>query len=118
MMSKTIQIATEFTKFPGPRYKINGDFSGEVFREEVLRIALSDAIKNNVTLTVVLDDVAGYGSSFLEEAFGGLLRHGFTKEQLDNHLKIDARTPRFRHHAVRAIQYIEDEDSRQRENLH
>ena len=36
------------------------------------------------------DDVAGFGSSFLEEAFGGLVREeGMTKEFLDKHLLIE-----------------------------
>lgn len=107
-----LHIAEAFSRFPGPRYKIHGDFSGEVFRDEYLSHALRAAIDQNTTLTVVLDDVAGYGSSFLEEAFGGLLRHGFTKDEVDGHLEIVARTPRFQHHALRARSYIEDEAAR------
>lgn len=111
-MSRVIEIAQTFSKFPGPRYKIHGDYSGQMFREEFLEDELRTAISQGSVLTVVLDDVAGYGSSFLEEAFGGLVRNGFTKEDLDQHLEIVARTPRFRHHAMTARKYIDDEASR------
>lgn len=117
-MARIIEIANDFTKFPGPRYRIHGDNSGEEFRDQVLVDALRAAIAAGARLTVILDDVAGYGSSFLEEAFGGLLRVGFTKDDLDRHLQILARTDRFKHHAVRAQEYIAEEATRQLEKLH
>lgn len=117
-MSDVIEIATRFSRYPGPRYQAHGENSGEEFRATVLEPALRTAIQNRTVLTVVLDDVAGYGSSFLEEAFGGLLRHGHTKAELDAHLKIVARTARFQHHALRARTYIEDEAKRQVEKTH
>jgi hypothetical protein len=66
---KTVKVA-EFSRFPGPRYKKLGPHSGEEFRDNVLKVAL----ENNDEVLVDLDDVFGYGSSFLEEAFGGLVR--------------------------------------------
>lgn len=111
-MARVIEIAEAFSRYPGPRYRAHGDFSGEQFRDEILADALSTAIAVGDTVVVVLDDVAGYGSSFLEEAFGGLVRHGFTKAQLDKHLKVVARTQRFKHHALRAIAYIDEAASR------
>ena len=40
-------------------------------------------------VTVVMDGVAGYGPSFLEEAFGGLVRkEGFDKQSLESRLKL------------------------------
>lgn len=111
-MSRVIEIAEKFSRFPGPRYKEHGDFSGEEFRDQYLSSALRSAIEQDGVLTVVLDDVAGYGSSFLEEAFGGLLRHGFTKAEVDQHLRIVARTTRFKHHALNALKYIDEEASR------
>ncbi|WP_321384034.1 DUF4325 domain-containing protein [Rhizobium sp.] len=103
-----IEVSQDFTRYPGPRYREHGDFSGEQFREEVLKKALRSAIDANSVLVVVLDDVAGYGSSFLEEAFGGLIRHGFSKHDLDNHLQIVANTDRFKHHERRAKAYIDE----------
>lgn len=112
-MTMKIEVSHEFTRYPGPRYRVHGDYSGQQFREDVLSEKLRAAIDANDTLIVVLDDVAGYGSSFLEEAFGGLIRQGFSKGTLDRHLKVVARTDRFKHHAYRAQQYIDEASSRE-----
>lgn len=61
---------TDFTKYPGPRYRSLGPNSGEEFREEFL----IDALKESSDVSVNLDGVLGYGSSFLEEIFGGIVR--------------------------------------------
>jgi len=114
-MSRVISIATDFTRHPGPRYENDGPYSGEAFRKRILVPALEQAIRSGDKVTVWLDDVAGYGSSFLEEAFGGLIRTGFSKAQLDKHLVVAAKTNRFQHHALRAKKYIEEAASR---NLH
>lgn len=107
-MDKTISIAREYTPYPGPRYAQDGPYSGETFRKTILADALQNAIASGNTVTVILDDVAGYGSSFLEEAFGGLIRQGFTLSQLQKHLRVVARTSRFQHHARTVQRYIAD----------
>lgn len=66
----TINVARDFTRFPSGRLKKNGETSGEGFREKFLE----EPIKNGEKITVELDGTIGYGSSFLEEAFGGLVR--------------------------------------------
>lgn len=66
-----------FSKYPGPRYIRLGDYSGEEFRESLLLPAL-----NKGEVTVNFDGVYGYGSSFLEEAFGGLARKGISADKL------------------------------------
>ena len=66
----TISVAKDFSRFPAGRFKTDGAYSGERFRDEFLRPALQ---KDDV-VEVDLDGVAGYGSSFLDEAFGGLVR--------------------------------------------
>ena len=71
----TISIAKDFSRIPGARYPKEGDFSGQVFRTNVLCPRLLEALKNNEKLQVILDGTAGLGTSFLEEAFGGLIRH-------------------------------------------
>lgn len=65
-----INIAKNFTRFPSGRFKRNGETSGEAFRERFLETPL----KNGEEITIELDGTIGYGSSFLEEAFGGLVR--------------------------------------------
>ena len=64
---KIINIARDFSKTPAGRYLTDGPFSGEHFRESVLLPAL----QTHELLKVDLDGTLGYGSSFLEEAFGG-----------------------------------------------
>jgi hypothetical protein len=67
---QSINVARDFTRFPSGRYKRNGDTSGEAFREKFLE----PPIRKGEEVTVELDGTIGYGSSFLEEAFGGLVR--------------------------------------------
>ena len=63
---KTINVAKDFTRFPSGRFKRNGSTSGEAFRQEFLEPPLKDG----QGISVELDGTIGYGSSFLEEAFG------------------------------------------------
>ncbi|MGI6854354.1 STAS-like domain-containing protein [Mesorhizobium sp. 1B3] len=107
-MDRTISIARDYTTYPGPRYAADGPFSGETFRDTILARALQEAITSGGVVTVVLDDVAGYGSSFLEEAFGGLIRKGFDRSQIKRHLRVVAQTNRFQHHARTAQRYIDE----------
>ncbi len=69
-----IEIANDFSDIPGARYPEEGDYSGQEFRKQILAPKLKLAISENATLIVDLDGTAGYGTSFLEEAFGGLIR--------------------------------------------
>lgn len=79
-----VSVAKDFTKYPSGRYKKNGNTSGEEFREKLLEPAL----KSGQQIEVFLDGTIGYGSSFLEEAFGGLVRNlGFSAEELFNKIK-------------------------------
>ena len=67
-------VKTEFSSTPGPRYIFEGDYSGEFFRREILLFKIKQAMGENKKLFIDLDGTAGYGTSFLEEAFGGLIR--------------------------------------------
>lgn len=69
-----IDIAKQYTKTPGGRYSKEGKFSGEDFRNSILIPRYLEAFENNQILRIKLDGGYGYGSSFLEEAFGGLVR--------------------------------------------
>lgn len=77
-LRKDIDIGSEFTRFPAGRYVSDGIFSGEKFRDTVL----VPALRAYREVRVLLDGTMGYGSSFLEEAFGGLVRVGFDKQDL------------------------------------
>ena len=69
-----IVIAKDYSRTPGPRYISEGAYSGEDFRKNVLCPKVKAAIQTGEQLEVVLDGTHGYGTSFLEEAFGGLIR--------------------------------------------
>ena len=66
----SVSVARDFTRFPAGRYKRNGATSGEAFRERFLE----QQLKDGEHIVVDLDGTVGYGSSFLEEAFGGVVR--------------------------------------------
>lgn len=69
-----IEIAKEYTKAPGGRFKSEGEFSGQDFRETLLGPKYKEAKEKGETLIVILDGGYGYATSFLEESFGGLAR--------------------------------------------
>jgi len=85
-MRKRIVIAEAFSNSPAGRVTTDGPYSGERFREEVLLPALREA---SGPIEVDLNGVLGFGSSFLEEAFGGLVRKGYySAKDLEKRLKI------------------------------
>lgn len=73
MANSRINIGKDFNKYPVGRYLTEGNANGQLFRENFLLPAL-----NKGAIEVLLDDAFGYGSSFLEEAFGGLIRAGLS----------------------------------------
>lgn len=86
-MKNEIVIVKDFSNRPYGRYPDDGDFCGQNFRQNLLAPTLRKCLENGEVLTVNLDGYNRYGRSFLDEAFGGLIREeGFTSEQLSNHL--------------------------------
>jgi hypothetical protein len=83
MTSNAINVGRDFSRYPAGRYKSDGPYNGEKFREEFLLPALRGGAEKVV---VEFNDARGYGSSFLEEAFGGLVRAGFDAQDLFNRL--------------------------------
>lgn len=75
-----IKVVNDFTPTPGARYEEQGPFSGELFRNSILYPKFIEAMNNNEELIVDLDGGYGYGSSFLEESFGGLVRKLFDEK--------------------------------------
>ena len=74
-MSRNIDFAEEFTPTPLGRFAADGPRSGEIFRERLLRPALENAQAAGEKLTIDFSKMVGVNPSFLEEAFGGLVRH-------------------------------------------
>lgn len=69
-----IIISADFSATPGGRYTKEGPYSGEEFRKKLLLPKFIEAVQNNTELEVNLDGCYGLPTSFLEEAFGGLVR--------------------------------------------
>lgn len=101
MTSTMISIAKDYSDTPAGRYEADGPFSGERFRDELL----APALRAYSSVTVDLDGALGYGSSFLEEAFGGLVRLGFQARELHARLTVLSSLPVYR---SRVWRYIDD----------
>lgn len=74
MKQSVVNVARDFSRYPAGRYLEDGPASGQLFREKFL----IPALKESKSLSIELDGARGYGSSFLEEAFGGAVREGFS----------------------------------------
>jgi hypothetical protein len=89
-----VHLAEKFSPFLGGRYRDDGPWSGQEFREDFLIPWLREAMSGREALVVVLDGVAGVPSSFLEEAFGGLFRTtDWSASELNSALKLRADDP-------------------------
>jgi len=101
----TIHVARDFSSTPGGRTPEFGPASGQEFRK-LLEQALESS---DDEVSVILDGVEGYGSSFLEEAFGGLIRLGrWSPEEICRRVKPIAEDPEFRTYAIEAESYMTD----------
>lgn len=70
----------DFSIKPGVRFRNEGPYSGQEYREDVLEPIIKSSLTTGEKITVVLDGVYGYATSFLEEVFGGLVRkYGYDK---------------------------------------
>lgn len=88
-MTQLLKISVDFSDTPGPRYKTEGSYSGESFRMEVLYPRMKEAIEKGDKLIIDLDGAQGYGTSFLEESFGGLIRNdGLGYDDIIQHIEI------------------------------
>ena len=75
-MGSIILNVKDFSKTPGSRYRNEGTkaHSGEEFREDFLEPLFKKALQTCDTILINLDGSIGYGTSWLEEVFGGLAR--------------------------------------------
>ena len=107
-----ISIAEDFSQFPAGRFREDGLYNGTTFREDTLVPALQK-LDDSGLLEVSFDGVSGFGTSFLEEAFGGLIRRSrFTKAFLDEHLRITAEQGDLLDFVQLALSFIDAEEKR------
>jgi len=90
-MKRDIDIGRQFSKFPAGRWECDGPKSGELFRNQVLAPLMAEQQLTEVT--IYLDNAMGYGSSFLEEAFGGLVRAGVPVMQIRSKIRFISDDP-------------------------
>lgn len=84
MEQSMIQLAEQFSPRPYGRYPEHGPDNGTRFRTDFLEPAL----RAGQSILIDLDGARGLGPSFLEEAFGGLVRAGFTPDRLRSLISI------------------------------
>ncbi|WP_394524331.1 STAS-like domain-containing protein [Lacrimispora sp. JR3] len=82
-----INISEVFSNTPGGRYKDEGDFSGEEFRESILLPEYEKVENTDNKLKINFDNCFGFATSFLEESFGGLVRK-YKKKNVLSHIEI------------------------------
>lgn len=103
-----ISIARDFSEYPAGRYEDDGDYNGTKFR----KVHLVPPLNDQKILKVIFDGVAGLGSSFLEEAFGGLVREeGMTEAFLDEYLQLSTSEEDLEDFVELARKYIADAQS-------
>ena len=97
----------DYAVAPGGRYRKDGPFSGEQFRDDILVPKLLAAADRNEEVVVELDGVAGYGSSFLEEVFGGLIRRDvMARQDTSPVLRVLAKERLFKPYELLAQRYM------------
>ncbi len=110
-MSDTFRISIphDYSPSPAGRTKGDGPFNGARFRDDFLAPRLRNAIAHGRTLVVNFDDADSYSSSFLEEAFGGLIRISkFSRSDVAKSLQLMANDSVFRPYVMDAKGYLED----------
>ncbi|WP_087547017.1 STAS-like domain-containing protein [Acinetobacter sp. WCHA39] len=103
-----ILVSEDFYRRPAGRYRNQGTYTGEAFREDVL-LPLLKNLSTDEKLLVDFTGVSMNGSSFLEEAFGGLIRNNqFNYSKLKDILVLNF--PRRPSLEEKVWKYIQDAD--------
>lgn len=101
-MARQINLAADFYEFPFGRYPEHGPYNGQRFREELL----TPLLRAGETVEIDLSGARGLAPSFLEEAFGGLIRAGFSADAILANVRVFSRVDPSLEAEVRA--YITD----------
>lgn len=91
-----IDLAKDYSKYPAGRFHDDGTYNGEDFRKGILAPKLDELVKTKSAekLIIDIDGVRVFGSSFIEEAFGGLIRLGvYTSSELQNLIEVRCTKP-------------------------
>lgn len=105
-------VANDFYRRPLGRYKSQGTYTGEAFREDLLLPKLKN-LSDHEKFLIDFTGVTMNGSSFLEEAFGGLVRnHGYSFDNLKKVLVL--KFPRRPSLEDKVWQYIRDAEELER----
>lgn len=92
VVTDSFSVAEDFSADLGGRYIIDGDFSGQEFREKKLLRLVDAAFERRTPVRINFDGVESMPPSFLEEAFGGLARRrrNWSAEDLDRLVVLEA----------------------------
>lgn len=94
----------DFSKTPSGRYPKDGPDNGAAFRDKFL----IPALQKHEHVFVILDGAAGFPSSFLDEAFGGLVREAkIPAADLHRRLTIECHEPELERYVSLAWRYID-----------
>lgn len=83
---KKIKV-TDFSITPGSRHIDEGEYSGQEFRETILEPIFKEAVDLGMKVIIDLDGTIGYGTSWLEEVFGGITRK-YSKMLVNKHIEV------------------------------
>ena len=83
----SINVAKDFSEYPGLRHYSISDNSGEDFYHQILNEKFHNAFINEKTLVINLDATSGFAPSFLDETFGNLI-FDFGLENVKKHIEI------------------------------
>ena len=96
MKNIDIKVVRDFHPKPYGRYPNDGDGCGQIFREKIL----AKALRAHDKVHVDLNGYNRYGRSFLDEAFGGLIREsGFSGKEVKKKLT-------YSHDLVKSIELL------------
>ncbi|MCJ8280385.1 MAG: STAS-like domain-containing protein [Rivularia sp. ALOHA_DT_140] len=99
---RCINVAKDFSKTPFGRYKDDSDYSAELFRDSLLIPLFTD--KEEDEILIDFKGIAmGLGSSFLEEAFVGMVRKGVDSKIIKSRLKIVSNLPIYEQQILKFI---------------